>query len=254
MNRRYSTYLSAPLAVALVLSFSLVFAGGSLDDIAQRSLNCGVSSETVEQVDDLASSGAVSNDVAASLLSPLLSACVEQLPVAPLEAKLSEGMTKRVPYPIIALALKKSLDGYRFGRELLLTTTGTLDPKALKVVGEGIDRNVPKTDFETYAVTYGKQSPDAFLTGLDMVSLQGQAEYDFSLTSRILERGFASGNLTHDWHYFVRIILTARKRGIGDAAIADAAIAVLDKGGPVSDVLPELGFTGRDLGGDEKSE
>lgn len=247
MSSRFNSYFTALLVCALFLSFPATSMAGKLDDMLTHARNCGVSSEAVEQIQGLASGGSAEAE-ASAVLSPLLNACVEQLPTTPLETKLSEGVAKRVPPRVIAGALEKKLAGFRFAREVLLTTTGSLDATALEIVGNGVGKGVPRSDFEEFASDFGKQKPEVFLTGLTMVSLQGQAGYDFGLTRKILKKGVESGNLTPDWQYLVRVVLTARKQGIADAAVAAAAVAVLEKGGHVSSILPELGFTGRDLG------
>lgn len=250
MNRRYSAYLVTSLVIIVLLAPVVARGGSGFDSVAERALNCGVSPESVAQARKF-SGDSVPDNEAVALLAPLLAACVEQLPVGPLEDKLAEGVAKNVASQFIVRALEKRLDGYRFARELLLTTTGRLDQKIIVIVGEGLDNGVPSANFEAYASTYGKQPSDAFHTGITMVSLQGQAGFDFGLTNTIVAQGFESGTLSSDWRFFVRVILAARERGIADAAIAQAATAVLVDGGPVSSVMPQLGFTGRDLGGDE---
>ncbi|QJB57006.1 hypothetical protein [Pseudodesulfovibrio sp. zrk46] len=246
MNSTFKPFLFS-LCVSITLLISLPCLAGELDEMAARARNCGVSEAAVSQAESLSAS--TSPDAAASVLSPLLNCCVDQLPITPLETKLAEGVAKRVPPAVIARALQKQLDSYRFARELLLTTAGTSDGVALEIVGNGVAEGVARSSFSDFVATYRDRPGPLFEAGLTMVSLQGQAGFDYALTRRILDRGFASGSLTTEWKYFVRVILEARKHSIEDQAVTDAAVAVLDEGGPVSDVLPALGFTGRNLGG-----
>ncbi len=98
-------------------------------------------------------------------------------------------------------------------------------------------------------------SPDAFfLTGLAMISYQGQAGFDSALTRKILAQAAESGGIAPEWRYFVRIILAARRRGVEDAAIAKAAVVSLREGKSVTDVMTRLGFTGRSLSGQPAAE
>lgn len=253
MSRRCSAYFAFFFFVVLLLC-PASGQTASLSETAEQAVNCGVPAASVASVESLVGKGVANDAQAVSLLSLLLEACVEQLPVSPLADKLAEGVAKRVPPPFIARALKKRLDGYRLARTLLLTRAGSLDPEALTVVGMGVDEGVPSKDFETYVAEFGKQPQDMFLTGLMMVSLQGQAAFDFNRTRRIIEQGITSESLNDGWRYFVRVILAARKRGISDEAVTEGAVAVLGKGGVVSDVMEELGFTSRDLGYDEESK
>lgn len=241
--------------MALLLGWaSIVSAGDGLESVRQGAVTCGVSAESVDRIETLRSSGKATDEMAESLLSPLLAACVEQLPLAPLQDKLAEGTAKHVPPPFIVRALNKLLGEYRFARQLLMTTRGSASPEALSTIGEGLDKGVPREDFETYVHQYSELSEEVFTTGVTMISLQGQADFSYALSKRIIDRGVQTGELSSGWKYFVRIILAARKRGMTDERIADAAVAVMDAGGSVSDVMNELGFTSRYLGGERKAD
>lgn len=209
---------------------------------------------SVESVRSLVDETKVSDGQGASLVSPLLDACVEQLPVSPLADKLAEGLTKRVSPVFISRALNKRLESYRFARALLMTRKGSLDADALAVIGAGVDEGVSREDFEVYVSEFSIVPNEQFLTGLNIVSLNGQVGFSPELSRRIIRYGLSNESLGADWAYFVRIILTARKRGVDDETIAAAAVDVLSDGGIVSDVIEKLGFTGRDLGDQKESE
>lgn len=247
-------YLFLSLMVGIILGLpSRVMAEASLNETIERATNCGVPDESIALVKSRFDKGGEPEFQAVSLLTPLLEACVEQLPVTPLADRLAEGVAKHVRSRSIGMALERRLDAYRFARSLLLTRTGTLDPQALDVVGRAVDERVARQDFEQFVSEFGKAPKEEFLTGVTMISLQGQAGFDIELTREILRRGLEQGNLDKGWRYFVRVILTARKKGIDDRAVADAALAVLDNDGAVYDVLEELGFTRRALGGPEEN-
>jgi hypothetical protein len=223
---------------------------GTFSDVSVRALKCGVYVGTVDDLHSRVAEGTMTEEQAAALLTPLLDACVDQLPLAPFEDKLAEGLTKRVPPERIVPVLKRWLDQYRFARKLLLTTRGSLPTEALMLLGEGLTKGVPEEDFETYMTEFGGQPDASFLTGLAMISYQGQAGFDASLTRRILAQGAEGGGIGPKWRYFVRIILAARRRGVDDQAIASAAVDALREGEPVSGVVTRLGFTGRSLTGE----
>lgn len=254
MRNQCKAYRIIVVSILCLLMPTLASAGMGLGELVDRAEKCGVPSESVTRVQKLAAAGTVSEEQAVSLLSPLLTACVEVLPVEPFEEKLGEGIAKNVAPPFIIRALEKRLAAYKFARELLLTTVGSATPDTLAIVGQGVDKGVPRTDFEAFASRYASVEPGLFEVGLAMLSLQGQAGFGYPLTRDILDVGLDKGTLSVDWRYFVRVILTARKRGIGDDAIGKAAIKVLEEGGPVSEVLTELGFTGRSFGGEDESE
>jgi len=253
MNSRYSAHLLVIVVTAFfLLGASPGLTGDNFGELVNHSLKCGVSADSVEQVKSLVSDSLVTEDQAVSLLSPLLKACVEQLPLFPFEDKLAEGISKRVVPLSIVRVLDKRLEAYRFARELLLTSSGRLDQDALVVIGESVEKGVSKNDFESYAMAFEDQSPEIFSTGVTMVALQGQVGFDYALTRTILEHGVKRGVLSTDWRYFVRIILAARKQDVSDKAIANAAVSVILADGAISDVMPELGFTERSLAGELK--
>ena len=229
-------------------------ADGSFPDVAGRAVKCGVFAGTVDDLRSRVAGGSLTGGQAAGLLSPLLDACADQLPLAPFEDKLAEGLTKRVPPGRIVSVLEKWLTQYRFARNLLLTGRGSLSPEALLLLGEGLTKGVPERDFEMYMKDFGGQPDASFLTGLAMTSYQGQAGFDASLTRRILAQGGEDGGITPEWRYFVRIILSARRRGLDDQAIAAAAVAALRDGESVNSVVTRLGFTGRSLTGGDAAE
>ncbi len=253
MSSLYKKYV-ALIFVGVMVLYPLSAHAQSFADVVEQAGNCGVPQAAIQSLDEVVENGRVTEGQAASLLSPLLAACVEQLPVPPLADKLAEGLVKRVSPPQIVRALNRRLGGYRFARGLLLTRAGNLNLEALSVVGMGVDEGVARDDFSVFVREFGKESADMFLTGLTMVSLQGQIGFDAKLSRQIIRVGISSNGLDNGWRYFVRIILAAREHGVSDGTIADGALNVLSKGGVVSDVMEELGFTGRDLGGDEDNE
>lgn len=235
----------AVLAFVVVVLCSGAPAGALFADMAGQAEKCGVSEEAVERVRSMTGS----DGEAEQALSPLLDACVEQFPLESFEKKLAEGVAKRVPPAAIVRVLNAKLSAYRFGRQLLLTSVGKLDPKALESVAQGVERGVSRDLYETYVAQFSSLSSTSFQVGLEMLSLQTQAGFDPKLTFEIIEKGQSTQSLTSGWRHFVRIIFFARGKGIGDRAIANGAIRVLAEEGSVSDVLPALGFTGRDLSG-----
>ena len=242
------------LLACVLLAGTGLAAEGSFPDVADRARNCGVFVGTVDDLHSRVAAGSLTGEQAAALLTPLLDACVDQLPMAPFEDKLAEGLTKRVPPERIVPVLERWIAQYRFARELLLTRRGAMSAEALLLLGEGLTKGVDEKDFEIYMTEFGGQPDASFLTGLAMTSYHGQAGFDASLTRLILAQGAESGGIGPEWRYFVRIILAARRRGVDDQAIAEAAVAALREGESVSSVVTRLGFTGRSLTGEAASE
>jgi hypothetical protein len=238
------------LLAFFILSASCAWAGDAgLAKMADRVRECGVSSGMIGQIESSTIEGSFSEAEAVLLLSPFVAVCADSLPLAPFEDKLAEGLAKRVGPSSIVRALDRKLDEYRFARDLLQSSRGSVDPKSLVVLGEGLSKGVSRQDFENYVLSYGEHAFDQFLIGMEMTSLLSQTGFDFRLTRSMLDVGFAGNNLSPEWRYFVRIVLVARQRGLTDDAIAEAAGTVLEDSGSLADVAVRLGFTSRDLSG-----
>jgi len=227
-----------------------VWAGDNVSaDLVERARTCGVFSGTIDQVNSSVLDGSLEEAEGEKLLSPLVAACENKLPLAPFEDKLAEGLAKHIPPLLIARALNKKLDEYKFAKGLLGAPAKDADPQLLIVLGEGLSKGVPRQDFEGYVSSYGDQASEPFLVGMEMASLLSQAGFDYKLTSSILDAGFAANSLSPQWRYFIRIVLVARQRGLSDDFIAEAAKGVLGDGGSLGDASTRLGFTSRDLTG-----
>jgi len=228
--------------------------GGTLADQNTRALECGVSSESLDEVEALVKAGSFSEGEGVALVSPLLTACEKGLPVAPLQDKLAEGLAKQVAPLRIVQALNVKLEAYGNASLLLNRHMKSVTPEVLGVVGEGLSRGVSQQDFEDYVAEYNAQPPEIFLTGAEMISLLGQIGFDPEQTRTMLEAGFVSGGLTPQWRYLVRVVLVARQRGVADSTIGEAAAAVLSERGTVNDVSARLGFTSRSMTGRATSQ
>lgn len=248
MNRCSRALPILALLLACLAAGPVRAAGDSFSALADKARSCGVSGETVNGLASQVAQGLIGGDQAGALLAPLLAACGERLPLAPLEDKLAEGLAKRVPVELILPVLTRRLDAFRQARLMLEGAPGD-SPEALLALGEGLDLSVPASSFEAYLSEFRPLTGDRFLTGLSMVAYQGQAQFDNALTLDMIRQGVASDSLAPGWRYFVRIILAARRRGLDDAAVARAAVETLREGGAVTGVVTRLGFTGRSLSG-----
>jgi len=231
------------------LAATPALAGGDFAAGADQARRCGVSGGVVDTLAQRVAGGELDEDQAEALLAPLLTACAEKLPLAPIEDKLAEGMAKNVPAARIAPVLMKRVEDYRRGRDLLAASRGSATPEAVIALGDGLAMGVPEADFASYVSAFGTLPESTFLTGLTMVSYQGQAKFSPDLTLGVIREGVQAGSLGEGYRYLVRIILAARRRGLADTAVAEAARAALRDGKPATDVVTRLGFTGRSLSG-----
>lgn len=249
MNKLFSLYHLIFCLFLLVAAFPAKAEDECLSNPGECALKCGVSVDIVKEVHSSVAQGKLSEKLGASLLNQLLEACVEQFPMAPFENKLAEGLVKGVPGQSIVGVLGKRLEGYRFSRELLLTSVGRLDDDALIAMGEGLAMHVAPSDFKRYASEFADLSPESFMTGLFMVSYLGQVNFNYSLTEKIVSLAVEKNAFQPQWRHFIRVVQAARSKGMDDATICNAALEALKENESVADVLPRLGFTRRDLSG-----
>jgi len=241
MNTRSSLRLLLALAFALALCArpAPLCAGEAGKE------PCAVSPSVAGRV------SSVAPDQAGAILARLSLACDEGFPLAPFEGKLAEGLAKGVAPAIIIRTLDVKLDAFRHAAAMLRDCGLQPAPEVLAVLGEAVFGGVPAKTLHAYVCGYAGREPGPFLWGLEMAVLLSRAGFDDGLTRQMLDAGFATGGLTPDWRYFVRVVLVARQRGLTDQAVAEAACAVLRGGGAPSDVSASLGFTDRDLSGRE---
>jgi len=250
MDTRHYNFFRAAMAACL-LAVILAMPMTAFADMAKRARDCGVSPDTVDAVLSAFGPADGADSPSEKVLKPFVDACDAQLPIGPLEDKLAEGVAKRVAPPLIIRALDMIVADYGKAKALLLPRGETVDPRLLEIFGSGLAKGVPETVFHDYINTYGSQPAGEFETGAEMGSLLVQAGFDWTSVRSLLDAGFDAGSLSPQWRYFVRIVLVARQRGVADPAIAEAARAVLAARGVPTDVPARLGFTGRNMTGQE---
>ncbi|BDQ37289.1 hypothetical protein SYK_16490 [Pseudodesulfovibrio nedwellii] len=250
MNKLCKVILASVLFVLVVFGVQPSRAeSDSFAGMKERAVECGVSSEVLNEVGELVKAGTFSDDEGTALVTPLFAACEKKLPIAPLQDKLAEGLAKQVAPLRIGLALQVKLNAYENARRLLNRHLEPVASDVLIIVGEGLSRGVSEHDFEAYLAKFYGQPPEIFLTGAEMISLLGQIDFDPEQTRSMLKAGFASGGLTPQWRYLVRVVLIARQRGISDNVIGEVSSGVLSEMGTVNDVSARLGFTSRSMTG-----
>lgn len=255
MNKLSRFFTIAVVGLFCLLTATVSFADhASFPETVEQARNCGVFPGAIGRVTDAVEDGAISEEDGNGLLNSLLEACVGRLPLAPFEDKLAEGLVKRVAPPLIVRALQSKLDAYRFVRSLLSARFEKVDPELLVVMGEGVSQGAPRTDMDAYVTEFSDRAAAPFLNGAHMVSLLGQSGFDYGLTRSVLAEAFSTSGPATEWRYFIRIVLVARKRGLSDGDIAEAARRTLAEKGSLGDVSSRLGFTSRSMTGRTDSD
>src|SRR5512143_1626548 len=111
------------LAAWLVLSLSapgpLLANPGNLDNAVRAAQQAGMPAETVNRLLAMGYEQKVDPEQVIALLELLSAVRKDGLPTAPFLNKVEEGLTKRVPPPVILQVLRERRDDYTFARDLL---------------------------------------------------------------------------------------------------------------------------------------
>lgn len=248
MNKLCNILTIASLTIALLLALSALAASDAGADVGAELRLCGVSEPFLDQTHASVESGVLKSVDEATLLGALAEVCRTGLPVAPFEDKVAEGLAKRVPSIRIKIALTAMQQHYLEASDIL-SAVGRDSHDLIVVVGDGMVKGTPASDFRSYVNSYSDQPEQAFGVGLSMISYLGQSSFDYLLSDSILSSGFQTATLSTEWRYLVRVVLIARQRGISDVDVAKSAQKVLSAGGSLADVAADLGFTLRSMSG-----
>lgn len=249
MSRLCSKLAFLAFAAVVVLAAHVAQAGTfTSSEAVSAARECGVSDSMIQRLSASVDNGSMTAADGKLLLDSLVRVCQEQLPIAPFETKVAEGLAKRIPPVRILPALDVMQNQYGSARNIL-SSAGLVDISTVSLMGDGLAKGVSAETFKSYTDSYADQPHALFSNGLAMTSFLSQAGFDYGLTQSVLDSGFEAGTLTDQWRYLVRVVLIARKRGISDAEVAEAAQTSLSGGGSLTDVAARLGFTLRDMSG-----
>jgi hypothetical protein len=210
-------------------------------------------SPTPAQVMAASVSGVLQKALAEERLSSQESAEIEEiiqearndgLPVAPLAAKVEEGLAKRVPGHAIVRALGSMSADYAFARDALMRTGAAPTPEAIADTGDSLRLGLSRPELSALAAR--RPTHQVLATAARTRACLNAVDFPAKLSDEILRRGMAAGSLTPAWTQLFRVVQRARKAGLPDSAVAEAASRILAEGNGIAALLQELGFTTRD--------
>lgn len=183
---------------------------------------------------------------AAGIESGIHEAGAQELPQAPFEAKVEEGLAKRVPGPAIIQALKTMRGDYAFARDVLARGGTSPSPDDIAQTGESLRLGLTRQQLEEMAEIEPAAPPSMLATAARTRAGLNAVGFPQSLADGILRAGLSSGFLAPGWDQLFRVVQRTRAAGLPDAAVAAAAARIMADGGGPSELLQELGLTGRD--------
>lgn len=168
----------------------------------------------------------------------------EGLPVAPFTAKVEEGLAKRVPGAAIVRALASMSSDYAFARDTLVRTGSVPTPADIAAIGDSLRLGLSRPELSALADM--QPSAPVLATAARTRACLNAVEFPPKLSDDILRRGITAGNLSPAWTQLFRVVQRARKAGLHDTVVAQAASRIMAEGSGMATLLQELGFTTRD--------
>jgi hypothetical protein len=217
-------------------------------DLVQGLQDQGWSPEATGRLVALAYDAGLDRAAAADLLAGVHALLVMGFPAEPITAKMDEGLAKRIPAARIVAALQTRVDNGSFVMQLPQASTGggaQSDRESLAMLADSLELGLARGDLEQLAQAGGSLAMVA--VAAEMTAMLQQIGFDPEWQARIAHTGLKAGALEKAWRSLPQIVALARQRDIPDSDIAQAVIERLEKGAGPQDLLPALGFTGRDL-------
>lgn len=168
------------------------------------------------------------------------------LPPAPFEAKAEEGLAKRVTGRAIIQALETMRSDYAYARDALARGGREPSPDDVVMAGDSLRLGLTRQELDDLAAFEPPATPAELATAARTRAALNAVAFPARLSDAILRRGLASGSLSAQWTQLFRVVQRTREAGLPDAAVADAATRTLADGGGPTELLQELGLTGRD--------
>jgi hypothetical protein len=248
MNRSFSRLLLC-LALLWALPSVPALAQDAASRAADAALDCGAPEESVARILAAVLDGRLSREDGVALLEPMVQACREGLPPAPLAAKADEGLGKSVPVPVLRQALDRRLDHLRFARGLLAPRArgAALPPAALAGLAEALEAGLPREALAGLAARQPRAPADMFADAARVWAYLGRAGLPLDDGRAVAEAGLEHGSLTPLWLQFPRLAAQALQRGLTPQAVREAAVATLRDGAGPADAAARLGLTSRSL-------
>jgi hypothetical protein len=217
-------------------------------DLVQALQDQGWPPEAASRLVALAYDAGLDRAAAADLLAAMHALQVSGFPAAPLAAKIDEGLAKRIPAARIVAALQTRVDHGRFVMQLPQASTAGKTPaevESLAMLTDSLELGLAREDLQQMAQS--GSSLAMLAVAAEMTAMLQQIGFDPESQARIAHTGLKRGTLGKAWRSLPQVVALARQRDIPDAEIAQAVLERLEMGAGPQDLLPALGFTGRDL-------
>ncbi|MGV8072995.1 MAG: hypothetical protein AB2L11_00310 [Syntrophobacteraceae bacterium] len=188
------------------------------------------------------------------LLRVLIATQKDGVPLQPFVNKIEEGVAKRIAPSRIVQVLEKKQDDYRFTLSLIAARQEgqtTHDPAASGEshvrLAELLNAGLTREDLQQLSASAPSAPLPVMIRGGELLATLKQAHFDSGLAGQLVSSGLQNNYFTADHADFGRIVATAKRKGIPDAEIANAALSVIQSNASVNRLSSVLGVSAADL-------
>ena len=252
---RLLVLLWVAVAIAATPAGGLAQSGsGSLADAVREAQEAGVPPTALNGILTLAYETQLEPSAMVSLVGRLARVQKEGFPVQPFVSKIEEGLTKRVPAPLIGQVVDRKLDDYRHTRALLedfarrYGQTQPVPEEYLVRVTESLYCGLSRQELDHILGQAPATSVPVLARGVEVSASLKQVGFDPKLSDQIVFKGLERSFFTPEQRDFSRIIGAAKARGISDQAVAAAALASIEANNTAGQLCTALGMSAKDLG------
>jgi len=176
------------------------------------------------------------------------------LPLEPFVDKIVEGVAKSVPAASIENLLNQKQQDYQFTRSITAAYMKKhafqqqVTPDDLVGIAESLYSGLTRQDLTLMM----ERAPAVPLFTLKrVINVQAslkQAGFDPKLSDRIISTALENNFFERQRRGFVRAIVAARRKGVSDLEITEAALKTMRSGGTVGGFCSQIGVSSSDIG------
>ena len=253
----YRPFIAGVLCVIQVVSWGVIFQGNALAEHANQlfptlesAKRQGIPEDILNYLLAYSVENSLDADHAVHVIQILTHVKEMGLSLAPFQDKIREGISKHVAPGRIEEGLKEILSDYQFARDLLkekFEAHQKQSETALQSLVEGLELGLSRQELRSFCESSPSVPPEMLAIAVRNLAYLKQIDFDSKLGDKILSTGLTNKSLTAEWSPFYRLASTAKRKGISDGDIAQAAVEALKEKKDLRQVLKRLGFILRNV-------
>ncbi|OBQ46387.1 hypothetical protein [Halodesulfovibrio spirochaetisodalis] len=196
----------------------------------------------------------ISKECAVNLLAAIIRTHKDGLPVSILEAKINEGLAKKVPVEIICTVIRRISEDMDFSRKLIAQyQSAPLSVQEMQTMVEALEQLQDNTQVRDFFARY-KQIPVAIrIEGIKTYSLLQQAGGSPKRLRPLMAEVMKNETRLQRWKELPQLLAIALRTGIEPDIFIQKAVAAIKKNKAPHELSREFSLQPRNLGISTKS-